>query len=197
MLKSAENFLAAFVGLDWATNPLVKLEPIIEGTGFNNSLAGYDNCNNSNLPVSSGGSNASTIWEGIYLANATTRLQAMTTGFNWTTSQVYAAQGLCPYETVAFGFSEFCQLFTYQEWQGFEYSIDLQFYGGDMFGSPTGRAVGIGYVQEVLGVSCLWYCTMESVWTLISVIASSKPHNHNAGHSRQCKWCIRPTEQDS
>ncbi|MCJ1381290.1 hypothetical protein MMC17_004400 [Xylographa soralifera] len=151
MLKSAENFLAGFVGLEWATNPLVKLEPILEGTGFNDSLAGYDNCNNSNLPVSSGGSNASTIWEGIYLTNATARLQAMTTAFNWTTSQVYAAQGLCPYETIAFGFSEFCQLFTYQEWQGFEYSIDLQFYGGDMFGSPTGRAVGIGYVQEVLG----------------------------------------------
>jgi hypothetical protein len=153
MLKSGEYFLAGFVGLEWPTNPLVKLEPIIEGTGFNNSLAGYDNCNNSNLAYSTGGSNASVIWENIYLANATARLNSMSKGFNWTVAQVYAAQALCPYETVAFGYSSFCSLYTYEEWQGFEYSIDLQFAGNDMFQSPTGRAVGIGYVQEVLGVS--------------------------------------------
>ena len=61
-----------------------------------------------------------------------------------------SAQTLCPYETVAFGYSSFCDLFTYQEWQGFEYSIDLSFAGNNYFESPTGRAVGIGYVEEVL-----------------------------------------------
>ena len=65
---------------------------------------------------------------------------------NWSLS----AQTLCPYETVAFGYSSFCDLFTYQEWQGFEYSIDLSFAGNNYFESPTGRAVGIGYVEEVL-----------------------------------------------
>ena len=59
-------------------------------------------------------------------------------------------QTLCPYETVAFGYSAFCDLFTYEEWQGFEYSIDLSFAGNNYFQSPTGRAVGIGYVEEVL-----------------------------------------------
>lgn len=62
----------------------------------------------------------------------------------------YSAQTLCPYETVAFGYSAFCDLFTYEEWQGFEYSIDLSFAGNNYFQAPTGRAVGIGYVQEVL-----------------------------------------------
>ncbi len=57
---------------------------------------------------------------------------------------------MCPYETVAFGYSAFCDLFTYQEWLGFEYSIDLAFAGNNYFESPTGRAVGIGYVEEVL-----------------------------------------------
>ena len=156
MLKSAEYWLAGFVGLEWLTNPLVKLEPIIEQPLFNNSLAGYFQCNNSNLAVSSGGANASVIWENIYLANATRRFNSMSTGFNWTVAQVYAAQGLCPYETVSFGYSTWCDLFTFQEWEGFEYSIDIQFAGGFMFQSPTGRAVGIGYVQEVLAVS--WQC---------------------------------------
>jgi hypothetical protein len=58
------------------------------------------------------------------------------------------AQTLCPYETVAFGYSAWCDLFTYEEWEGFEYTIDLQFYGNNGFGSPTGRGVGIGWVEE-------------------------------------------------
>lgn len=134
-----------FFGLEWTNN--ATLEVIIETTGFNNSLAGYDNCNNSNLAVNEGGSNASAAWASTYLKNATARFQAMAPDFDWTITDVYAAQTLCPYETVAFGYSAFCDLFTYQEWVGFEYSVDLSFAGGNSFQSPTGRAVGIGYVQ--------------------------------------------------
>lgn len=109
-------------------------------------------------------------WANIYLANATERIQEKISGFNWTisdsckwpfyTNQKKAtltfpsppdyAQSLCSYETVALGFSHFCSLFTYDEWLGYEYSIDLSFAGGYGYQSPTGRAVGIGYVAEVL-----------------------------------------------
>ena len=143
--------MAGFFGLNWGEN--ATLEVIIEQTGFNATLAGYDNCNNSNTYVSAGGSNASAAWQAIYLQDATERLKAQAGGFNWTTSDTYNAQTLCPYETVAFGYSAFCNLFTFEEWQGFEYTIDLSFAGGSMFQSPTGRAVGIGFVEETLAVS--------------------------------------------
>lgn len=180
MLKSAEYFLAGFVGIEWPTNPLVKLEPIIEEPFFNNSLAGYFQCNNSNTGVSSGGSNASIIWENIYLANATRRFNSMSTGFNWTVAQVYAAQGLCPYETVAFGYSAWCGLFTFEEWQGFEYANDIQFAGNLMFQSPTGRAIGIGYVQEVLAVRrhCNQRVCEEHLVNKLTT-AFAKPSHHN------------------
>src|SRR5690349_12722495 len=42
----------------------------------------------------------------------------------------------------------FCSLFTYEEWTHFEYAQDLYFSYSSAFSSPTGRAVGIGYVQE-------------------------------------------------
>lgn len=115
----------------------------------------YDNCNNSNSYQSAGGSNASTIWQNIYLQNATQRLRALSGNYNWTVSDSYNAQTICPYETVAFGYSAFCDLFTFAEWQGYEYSVDLSFAGNDMFQSPTGRALGIGFVQETLAVSSL------------------------------------------
>ncbi|KAG5915827.1 hypothetical protein E4U53_004401 [Claviceps sorghi] len=74
----------------------------------------------------------------------------MTDGFTWTIEDVYAAQTMCPYETVAYGFSRFCDLFTYREWRDFGYSIDLLFSSISGFHSPTGRAVGIGYQQEIM-----------------------------------------------
>lgn len=87
MLKSAEYFLAGFFGLEWTNN--ATLEVIIEGSGFNNSLAGYDNCNNSNKAVAAGGTNASTEWVSTYLPNATHRFQELTENFTWNTSDIY------------------------------------------------------------------------------------------------------------
>ncbi|PMD40070.1 phosphoglycerate mutase-like protein [Hyaloscypha variabilis F] len=148
MLKSAEYFMAGFFGLEWTNN--ATIEVIIEENGFNNSLAGYDNCKNSNNFRNAGGTTASNEWVAIYLQNATTRFQSMIHGINWTIADTYAAQTMCPCETVAYGYSAFCNLFTYTEWEGFEYSLDLYFAGSSAFQSPTGRAVGIGYVQETL-----------------------------------------------
>lgn len=53
---------------------------------------------------------------------------------------------MCPYETVAYGFSKFCELFTYEEWQGFGYSIDLYFSAGSAFHSPTGVFILLGNI---------------------------------------------------
>ncbi|KAG9248531.1 acid phosphatase [Calycina marina] len=148
MLKSSEYFMAGFFGLQWTNN--ATIEVIIEGTGFNNSLAGYNNCMNSNNHRNMGGRNATDEWVSIYLKDATARLQVMITGFEWTIQDTYAAQTMCPYETVAYGYSAFCNLFTYDEFVGFEYAQDLYFAGSSAFQSPTGRSVGIGYVQEIV-----------------------------------------------
>ncbi|PYI05611.1 putative acid phosphatase [Aspergillus sclerotiicarbonarius CBS 121057] len=56
---------------------------------------------------------------------------------------------LCPYETAVLGTSSFCNLFTASEWASYSYQLDLQFYGDYGFGSPSGRAQGIGYVIEL------------------------------------------------
>ena len=74
----------------------------------------------------------------------------MTTGFKWNSTFVNDAQQLCAYETVTVGYSRWCDLFTWQEWLDFEQSIDIDIAGTYGFQSPTGRAVGVGYVEEVL-----------------------------------------------
>ncbi|KAF7553288.1 hypothetical protein G7046_g7149 [Stylonectria norvegica] len=146
MLKSAENWMAGFFGLEWTNN--ATIEVIIEEKGFNNSLAGALNC--PNAYTKSSYKEARNTWIETYLADAVARFQKNTEGYDWTVLDVYAAQTMCPYETVAYGFSKFCDLFTYEEWEGFSYSIDLAFAAGSAFHHPTGRAVGIGYQQEVM-----------------------------------------------
>lgn len=79
---------------------------------------------------------------------ATDRFNNMTEGLKWTPADVYAAQTMCPYETVAYGFSMFCDLFTYEEWQGFGYSVDLAFASGAGFHSPVGVSIPPSYVVK-------------------------------------------------
>lgn len=59
-------------------------------------------------------------------------------------------QSLCAYETVSLGYSPFCELFTEEEWQSFEYFLDLQFQGDYGAMNPSGRAQGIGWAQDLL-----------------------------------------------
>ena len=148
MTQSAEYFLAGFFGLEWTQN--ATLELIIEQRDFNNSLAGYYKCPNSNKPASRGGDVAAAQWKATYLKDATARLQSQTEGYEWSAEDCFNAQALCAYETVALGYSSFCKLFTFEEWQGYEYAVDLAFAGNNAFQSPTGRAMGIGWQQELM-----------------------------------------------
>lgn len=104
MLKSAENWVAGFFGLELPVYPRpffdstaltvrktnnATIEVIIEDKGFNNSLAGSLNC--PNAEAKSSGTEARDVWIRTYLGNATSRFQAMTEGFTWTIDDVYAA----------------------------------------------------------------------------------------------------------
>jgi Histidine phosphatase superfamily (branch 2) len=81
--------MAGFFGLEWTNN--ATLEVIIEKPFFNNTLAGAYQCNNSYSAVARGGSNASRIWEDIYLREATARLNKLSGNYNWTLSDSYNA----------------------------------------------------------------------------------------------------------
>lgn len=102
ILDSARYFTLGFFG--WDAPSKVDLEVIIESGSslgpdqfFNNTLAPYDTCNNSNT-VYLGDSYSRPIWDKIYLKDATERLQKYVTGLNLTDELVYGMQALCAYE---------------------------------------------------------------------------------------------------
>jgi len=154
MLDSARYWTLGFFG--WDAPEKINLEVVLEGgnglgtpDAFNNTLAAYDTCNNSDT-ITLGDSYLRPIWDAIYLPNATHRLQQYVSGLTLTDEMVYGMQSLCAYETVSLGYSNFCSLFTQQEWDGFEYDLDLQFSGDYGIMSPNGKAQGVGWVTEFI-----------------------------------------------
>ena len=53
-------------------------------------------------------------------------------------------------DLVLSGSSDFCGLFTQAEWEGFEYTLDLEYWYDYAWGSAIGRAQGLGYLQELV-----------------------------------------------
>ncbi|KAK4943678.1 hypothetical protein LTR10_016775 [Elasticomyces elasticus] len=160
--NSEINWALGFFGPSFLTTPNPTLANatspfsvviIPEGGTENNTLASYDSCFNDNNDPEGflGDHDLMSEYVPLYLATATNRMaQYVPSGFNWTVNDTYAMQSICAYETNYLGRSDFCTLFTEEEWSGFENTLDMEYYYDYSYGNPTGRAQGIGYLQELL-----------------------------------------------
>ncbi|KDR85316.1 hypothetical protein GALMADRAFT_218408 [Galerina marginata CBS 339.88] len=149
MLDSALHFTAGLFGVQTYQQEYHQLI-MVENNGQNNTLAPYFNCANANNAVEAIGNDQANKWAQIYLQPTIKRLSKLIKGYQFTVTDLIAMHQLCAYETVALGFSEFCDLFTEDEWKSYEYFIDLQFWYGSGPGNPASSAQGIGYVQELV-----------------------------------------------
>jgi len=149
MLASAMNFALGFFG--WPYEGQYQQSVTIEAKDFNNTLAPYMTCPNANIGEKSDrGTWYVSKWADIYLKDAQRRLAEEIPGFDLSIEDTYSLQQMCAYETVAIGYSKFCELFTEEEWEGFNYALDLFFWYGSAFGSPVARVQGIGWIQELV-----------------------------------------------
>ncbi|KAJ7265461.1 histidine phosphatase superfamily [Mycena haematopus] len=132
MLASAMNFAIGFFGYPFEGQYQQSIT--LEDVGFNNTLAPYKTCPNAGDPSKADRGRAS----------------PQMVGYELSVEDVYVLQQMCAYETVALGYSKFCELFTEEEWDGFNYSLDIFFWYNSGFGFTLARALGIGYVQELV-----------------------------------------------
>ncbi|EXJ76614.1 uncharacterized protein A1O5_01122 [Cladophialophora psammophila CBS 110553] len=135
-----------------------------EGGTENNTLASYDSCFNDNNPVTGYLGDLDLLsYLPLYLSSAQSRLsQYVPSGFNLTINDTYAMQSICAYESNYLGRSDFCTLFTEDEWSGFESTLDIEYFYDYSYGNPTGRAQGIGYLQELLARLQSQYITVSN-----------------------------------
>ncbi|CAD6906085.1 unnamed protein product [Tilletia controversa] len=145
IIDSAVAWLSGFFGPQWRNS--VHLEIQIEAPGFNSTIAPWFACPNGGRAAQAG-RKASEEWIQLAFKGTGERLSQFVQGATINASMVYAAMQTCSYETVAFGRSDFCSLFTQDEWLAYEYAWDLQFHGSYGPGSPAGQAQGVGYWNE-------------------------------------------------
>ncbi|GKZ29589.1 hypothetical protein AbraIFM66950_005621 [Aspergillus brasiliensis] len=147
ILESARWWLSGFFSNISANSSSDNYDLIIipEGDGYNNTLSG--SCPNGDT---SEGDDSALQFLKTYTHPIITRLSTyLPKAITLTPLDILSMQNLCAYETAVLGTSSFCALFTPSEWESFAYILDLQFYGDYGFGSPSGRAQGIGYVLEL------------------------------------------------
>lgn len=137
MQNSQINWALGFFGPSYQATPVHDFDPTADfevliiseaEEGVNNTLASYESCPQEADAVI-GYLGDSDLWTYIpkYLQNATARLQEYApSGFQFTVNDTYAMQGICAYEFSYLGASDFCNLFTADEWAGFENTLDIQ-----------------------------------------------------------------------
>ncbi|KAJ6545482.1 histidine phosphatase superfamily [Mycena capillaripes] len=150
MVDSAINFAAGFFGVKSYKDDYHQLIEVEGDDVITNSTLAPWNCPILDSDVSGFGSEQAAKWANIYLLPAQKRLSQYISGFPLTISMLSSMQSLCAYETVALGYSSFCGLFTEEEWKGFSYFFDLEFWYTYGPGAPYASAMGIGWVQELV-----------------------------------------------
>ncbi|CAM1511151.1 Fc.00g086640.m01.CDS01 [Cosmosporella sp. VM-42] len=92
-------------------------------------------------------------WKETFTPPIVARLNEKLPGANLTADDAVSVMDLCPYHTVNTPnatLSDFCRLFSEDEWQGYDYYETLDKWYGFGPGNPLGPTQGAGYVNELI-----------------------------------------------
>lgn len=99
------------------------------------------------------GDDAQAVWQANFTPNITARLNTNLPGANLSNADIISLMDLCPYNTVADAqgiISEWCGLFTTDEWKSYDYYQTLGKYYGYGAGNPLGPTQGVGFTNELI-----------------------------------------------
>lgn len=91
-------------------------------------------------------------WRSNYLPGIIKRFLQDSPELPFTEDEVYAMQELCGFETIAKGSSQWCGVFSHEEWTSFEYARDLLHYYRAGPGNPYGATMGWLWLNTTAGL---------------------------------------------
>jgi hypothetical protein len=156
VIESAELFTRGFNKARNETGGEAPISDILilpEIEGFNNTL------NHGSCPAFESGPAASLkyekqqVWKEIWVTPITKRLNSKLPGAELTLDETIYMMDLCPFTTVARPSAEstdFCRLFSEDEWRGYDYFGTLDKWYGYGPGNPLGPTQGVGFVNELI-----------------------------------------------
>jgi acid phosphatase len=141
--KSAQSLVR---GLETEDNTIGVVSVYESEKSGADSLTPYKSC--PAYSSSAGGDQSSEFIEK-FTGPITQRLNALVPSFNFTSNDVYGMMELCGYESVIRGSSPFCDLdlFTPDDWLGWEYSADIQYHYNVGYGNQVSGYVGLPWLN--------------------------------------------------
>lgn len=92
-------------------------------------------------------------WRDTWVPPIQERLNRKLPGANLTLDEVIYVMDLCAFNTVADRNgrqSDFCKIFSHEEWRGYDYYCSLDKWYGYGPGNPLGPSLGVGFVNELV-----------------------------------------------
>ncbi|KAJ5742705.1 uncharacterized protein N7511_011106 [Penicillium nucicola] len=148
VIETARHFASGFFGLDWETSDKAELQIIPETFERGaDTLTPGDTCYNYLEDIIYGHDNGQEMlarFQKSYTPGIANRLiHEGNFGLKGLSStEIYAMQEMCGFEIMVRGSSPWCEVFTKQEWEHFEYARDLIHYYRAGPGNPYSGAMG-------------------------------------------------------
>lgn len=155
VVKSAKYFTEALY-IAQGEKPDGAIEDILvisEEEGYNNTMNGHLCPAFNEGPASEVGHDMQRTWVENWVPPITERLNQNLPGANLTLEETIFMMDLCPFNTVASPdgtHSDFCRLFSEDEWYSYDYYETLDKWYGHGPGNPLGPTQGVGYVNELI-----------------------------------------------
>ncbi|KAF2683582.1 acid phosphatase [Lentithecium fluviatile CBS 122367] len=152
VVESANKWLQGYAQAEEQSMPAIIDVTIPEGAGINNTLS-HEICTKfEEGPLDEIGDNAQSIWAAQFVPPIQTRVNGKL-GTNLSSTEVIYLMDMCPFDTLSSPtakVSNFCHIFTEDEWHQYDYYESLGKYYGYGNGNPLGPTQGVGYVNELL-----------------------------------------------
>lgn len=136
--------MTGLLGFDWASQASLQIIPETSDLG-GNTLTPGDTCLAYRSDKKHGHDYGYTqLWKyrDIYLPAISTRLYKENSAIRFRAEEVYVMQEMCGFETLAKGSSPWCNVFSYDEWESFEYARDVLHFYRTGPGNPYSKAMG-------------------------------------------------------
>ncbi|KAI9796572.1 MAG: acid phosphatase pho5 [Candelina submexicana] len=144
VIDTARYFSAGFFGIDWQKPANLVIIPETGDLG-GDTLTPGDTCSKYHKDLIHGhnyGANMLARFQSTYLGAIGDRLEQQNPEIRFVNSEVYSMQEMCGFETTVRGGSQWCDVFTQQDWLDFEYARDVIHYYRTGPGNPYGPVMG-------------------------------------------------------
>lgn len=155
VILSAKNFTHGLYDAqgEGAAGPVKDILVISEEDGYNNTMNGGQCAAFTDGSVSEISHDMQNTWTATWVPAVTERLNEKLPGANLSLAETIFMMDLCPFNTVATPEgkqSDFCRLFSKEEWLSYDYYESLDKWYGHGPGNPLGPTQGVGYVNELI-----------------------------------------------